>query len=167
MITELLIAILIGVVLYQIYTDYFNRKKMFDIQIEMAKAQQATTKDMSWSDIKQVINDIVSFNVSNYILANGLARMKNEELSIMWTMILGELCTKIELSISDEVKRQALKSITEEYFSRFIKESVQITIIYQLETNRDNTVNARLDKIQRNQATLTQRLNNINTSKKG
>jgi len=150
----ILIAILIGVVLYQIYTDLYNRRKMFEIQIEMAKAQQAMTKELTWKEIKEIINDIISFNVSTYILHNGLMKMNNEKLSVMWTMIIGELCTKVDTAISPEIKRQAFKSISEMYFSRFIKNSVEITVVYQLENNRDNNVNRRLDMIQRNQNTV-------------
>ncbi len=158
-----LLIILIGVIIYQIKMDFYNRQKMFELQIEGAKGQQAVLKDMSWEDIKKTVNDIISFNVSTYIITNGLQKMKNDELSLMWTMILGELCTRIDMSISDEIKRQAFKSISQDYFSRFIKDSVQITIIYQLENNKDNSVNNRLSRIQQTQSNLpdiTQRVTN-------
>ena len=148
----IVIAVLIGVVLYQIYTDLYNRKKMFELQLEMAKGQQAMTKELTWKEIKEVINDIISFNVSTYIVNNGLMKMNNEKLSIMWTMIIVELCTMVDTAISPEIKRQAFKSISEMYFSRFIKDSIQITLVYQLENNRDNSVNNRLVAIQRSQA---------------
>ena len=150
----ILIAVLIGVVIYQIYTDLFNRRKMFELQIEMAKAQQAMTKELTWKEIKDIINDIISFNVSTYIVNNGIMKMKNEKLSIMWTMIMGELCTKVDMAISPEIKRQAFKSISEVYFSRFIKSSVEITLVYQLENNRDNNVNNRLAEIKKGRDSL-------------
>ena len=63
-------------------------------------------------------------------------------------MILGELCPMVETSLSDEIKRQAMKHISQDYFTRFIKNSVEIVIVYQLETNKENKVNDRLAKIQ-------------------
>lgn len=149
----IVLFILVGVVLYQIYTDFYNRKKMFELQLEMAKAQQATTKELTWKEIKDIINDIISFNVSTYIINNGLMKMTNEKLSLMWTMIIGELCTKVDMAISPEIKRQTFKSISEDYFSRFIKNSVEITLVYQLENNRDNKINNRLTAIQKSQST--------------
>ena len=146
----ILVALLIILVLYQIRMDQYNRAKMFELQIEMAKAQQATTKELTWEENKKIINDIISFNVSKYIRVNGLMKMKNEELSVMWTMIVGDLCTRIDLSIGEEIKRQAYKSISEDYFRQFIKDSVELTIVYQLENNRDNNYNNRLVTIQQN-----------------
>ena len=124
------LLLIVCVTIYQIRVDFYNRKRMFDIQIEMAKAQQSMTKDMTWTEIKAIINDIISFSVSKYIMNNGLHNMNNEELSLSWTMILGELCPMVETSLSDEIKRQAMKHI------------------YQLETNKENKVNDRLAKIQ-------------------
>lgn len=153
-----LLAVLIGLVIYQIRIDFYNRSKMFETQIEMAKAQQATTKELTWKEIKETINDIVSFTVSTYISTNGLNKMSNEELSVVWTMIIGDLCTKIEISISDEIKRQAFKSISEDYFREFIKNSVEITVVYDLENNRDNKFNRRLASIQRDIPRVGQQL---------
>lgn len=142
------LLLIVCVTIYQIRVDFYNRKRMFDIQIEMAKAQQSMTKDMTWTEIKTIINDIISFSVSKYIMNNGLHNMNNEELSLSWTMILGELCPMVETSLSDEIKRQAMKHISLDYFTRFIKNSVEIVIVYQLETNKENKVNDRLTKIQ-------------------
>lgn len=147
-IITILLIMLIYVIVYQIRIDYYNRKRMFDVQIEMGKAQQSMTKDLSWNEVKAIINDVISFSVSKYIMVNGLHNMTNEELSISWTMILGELCPAVEMSLSDEIKRQAMKAISQEYFTKFIKNSVEIVIVYQLENNKSNNVNDRLAKIQ-------------------
>jgi hypothetical protein len=144
----LLVMILIITNTYQIFTDYYNRKRMYDVQIEMAQAQQMMSKDMSWDDARKILNDIISFTVSNYIINNGITKMKDDELSIMWTMMLGDICTTVEMAMSDELKRQIMKTVTREYFSQYVKNSVQITIVYQLETNKKNTVNTRLERIQ-------------------
>jgi hypothetical protein len=122
---------------------------MFDIQIEMAQAQQMMTKDMSWDDIRKILNDLISFTVSNYIINNGLMKMKDDELSVVWTMILGDICTKVDIALSDEIKRQAQKTVTLDYFHQYVKNSVQITIVYQLENNKSNSVNQRLERIQK------------------
>ena len=144
----LMMMLMIGLTCYQIYTDYYNRSKMFELQLQMAAAQQMMQKDLSWEEIKKIINDITSFIVSSFIVTNGIMRLTNEELSISWISIINELCTKVDMSISPEIKRQTLKSISEEYFTKFIKDSVQITVVYQLEKNRSNKVNNRLMEIQ-------------------
>lgn len=141
-------TVVIAVTIYQVRSDFYNRKRMFDIQIEMAQAQQVMTKDLPWEDLKKIINDIISFSVSRYIMNNSLNNIKNDELSLMWPMILSDLCPRIETSLSTEIKRQALKYISEDYFTRFIKNSVEIVIVYQLENNKENKINERLAAIQ-------------------
>lgn len=144
---SVLLVLLIGVIIYQIFTDFYNRKRMFDIQIEMAQAQQMMQKDLSWEDARKILNDIISFTVSNYIINNGIMKMKDEELSIMWTMILEDVCTQVEMALSSDMKRQIQKTVTDQYFRKYVKNSVQITIVYQLENNKTNTVNNRLERI--------------------
>ena len=143
-----MMILMIGLTCYQIYTDYYNRSKMFELQIQMAAGQQMMQKDLSWEDLKKIINDIISFIVVSFITNNGLMALSKEELSLSWIGIINELCTKVDMSISPEIKRQAYKSITEEYFVKFIKDSVQITVVYNLEKNRSNKVNNRLAEIQ-------------------
>lgn len=136
---------------YQIHVDYFNRKEMFDIQLQMAAGQQMMQKDLSWKEIKHIINDVVSFITSNYIISNNLTRLTYEELSVSgtWLAIINELCIKVDSSLSPEIKRQAYKSISDNYFTKFIKDSIQITLVYQLEKNRNNKYNNRLAEIQK------------------
>lgn len=141
-------VLLILLLLYQIRIDTYTRKKLFDIQIEMAQAQQATTRELPWSELKKIIDEIVNFTVPNYIIANGVTKMNEDELTLNWTMMLNELCSDIELSISDEIKRQILKSITIDYLTKYIKNSVQIILVYNLQKNKDNPVNNQLENIQ-------------------
>ena len=42
----ILVALLVVLVIYQIRMDQYNRQKMFELQIEMAKGQQAMTKEL-------------------------------------------------------------------------------------------------------------------------
>ena len=162
----ILVALLVVLVIYQIRMDQYNRQKMFELQLEMAKGQQAMTKELPWKDIKEIINDIISFNVSKYIRINGLMKMKTEELSIMWTMMVGDLCTKIDLAIGDEIKRQSYKSISEDYFRQYVKDAVELTIVYQLENNRNNNFNNRLEMIQQNVAKQSATLDTDKNTKK-
>lgn len=143
-----LLTLLILLLLYQIRIDSYTRKRLFDIQIEMAQGQQSMTKELPWSELRKIVDEIVNFTVSNYIVTNGIAKMKSDELTLNWTMILNEVCSEVELSLSDEIKRQILKTITLEYMTKYIKNSVQLVIVYNLQNNRDNKVNSQLEQIQ-------------------
>lgn len=142
-----LLLALVGLLLYQIRIDGYTRKEMFEIQIEMAKAQQAMTKELPWKELKTILDEIISFTVINYSLTNGLSKMKDEELTIQWVYILNDVSTLVETSMSDELKRQILKSISIDYLTSYIKNSVQLTIVYNLEKNKNNKVNNRLSNI--------------------
>lgn len=143
-----LVALVIGVVLYQIRIDSYTRREMFRVQIEMAQGQQAMTKDLSWADIKKLIDEIINYTVNTYIRTNGLNKLTDEQLSLTWVLMLNELCVMVDTSIASEIKRQALKNITESYFTRYIKNSIEIMVVYSLENNKDNKVNNRLSDIQ-------------------
>ena len=143
----ILIILLIVLIVYQIRIDGYTRKRLFDVQIEMGKGQQAMLKDMTWSELKKVIDEIVSFTVINYTITNGLSKMSNDEITLNWTFMLNEICSEVEMSLSDEIKRQILKTITIEYLTSYIKNSVQFSIVYNLQNNANNKVNNRLENI--------------------
>ena len=90
---------------------------------------------------------MIDFTISNYISTNGVTKMSDEELAINWTMMLNDICTEVELALSEPIKHQILKTISEEYMTRYIKNSVQLVIVYRLQNNKKNPVNEKLEKI--------------------
>lgn len=166
-IISVLLTLLTLLLLYQIRIDSYTRKRLFDIQIEMAQGQQAMTKELPWGELKKIIDEIIGFTVTNYIITNGLNKMKEDELTLNWTMILNEVCSEVELSLSDEIKRQMLKTISLEYLTKYIKNSVQLVIVYNLQKNKDNTVNNRLERIQNGAGVLKQRQDQTTNKKEG
>ena len=147
-IISVLLVALIGLLTYQIRIDSHTREKLFEVQIEMGKGQAAMTRELPWSDLKKIIDEIINFTISNYIITNGIAKMNDEELALNWTLMLNELCTKVEVSLSDEIKRQMLKTVSEEYLRDYIKNSVQLVIVYKLQTPKKNKVGDKLESIQ-------------------
>lgn len=143
-----LLILVIMVILYQIRMDSHTRSEMFRVQIEMAQGQQAMTKDLGWPDIKKIIDEIINYTVNTYIRTNGINKLSDEELSLMWVFMLNELCVTVDTSISPEIKRQAFKNITESYFTKYIKNSIELVIVYSLENNKNNAINNRLADIQ-------------------
>ena len=158
-IISVLLILLILLLAYQIRIDSYTRKRLFDVQIEMAQGQQAMTKELPWADLKKIIDEIIGFTVNNYIITNGLNKMNDDELTLNWTMVLQEVSSKVELSLSDEIKRQILKTISIEYMTEYIKNSVQLVIVYSLQKNKDNSVNHKLEKIQNGAVALKQQQN--------
>ena len=148
-IISVLLVALIGLLTYQIRIDSHTREKLFEVQIEMGKGQAAMTRELPWSDLKKIIDEIINFTISNYIITNGIAKMNDEELALNWTLMLNELCTKVEVSLSDEIKRQMLKTVSEEYLRDYIKNSVQLVIVYKLQTPKKNKVGDKLESIQK------------------
>ena len=148
---SIIISILL---LYGIIRDTQTRKKLFDIQIEMSKAQQAMTKELPWSELKKIIDEIVDFTVSNYIIINGVKKLTDEELALNWTLMLNDICTDVEMALSDEMKRQILKTMSEDYLTRYIKNSVQLVIVYRLQDKTKNKVGEKLESIQKNANSL-------------
>lgn len=142
-----LLLALVVLLIYQIRIDSYTRNKLFEVQLKMGEGQAAMTRELPWSDLKKIIDEIIDFTISNYIITNGVNKLSDEELAINWTMMLNEICTNVEVSLSDEMKRQILKTITREYMSQYIKNSVQLVIVYRLQNNKQNPVNDKLEKI--------------------
>lgn len=143
----MLLVILILLITYQIRIDGYTRKKLFDIQMEMGRGQQCMLKDLTWAELKKIVDEIVSFTVINYSITNGLSKMSNDELTLNWTLMLNEICAEVEVALSDELKRQILKNITIDYMTFYIKNSVQFSIVYNLQNNSNNKVNNKLENI--------------------
>ena len=141
------LLILICLLTYQIRIDSYTRRELFKVQMEMGKGQQSMTKELPWSELRKIIDEIVVFTTINYIITNGISKMKDTELTLNWTGILTEISVNVDLSLSDEIKRQILKNISRDYLTSYIKNSVQYQIIFNLEKNKDNMINKRLENI--------------------
>lgn len=137
---------IIILLLHRIDVDTKTREKLFNIQIEMAQAQQAMTKELSWSELKKIIDEIMQATCTNYITVNGLRNMKDEQITLIWTAILNDISSSVELSLSNELKRQILKNVTLSYLTKYIKDGVQIFLVYDLEKNRNNSVNLKIEQ---------------------
>lgn len=142
-----LLFALVVLIIYQIRIDSYTRNKLFEIQLKMGEGQAAMTRELPWSELKKIIDEIINFTISNYIITNGVNKLSDEELAINWTMMLNEICTDVEISLSDEIKRQILKNISKDYMSSYIKNSVQLVIVYKLQNTKQNPVNDKLEKI--------------------
>ncbi len=141
----ILMCCIICLLVYRMWSDTLHRKQLFEVQMEMAKAQQAMTKDLSWFDLKKIIDEVISFNCVNYVTVNGLRNMSDNRITLLWTAILNDVSASVELSLSDEIKRQVLKNISLEYLTKYIKDSVQLIIVNDLENNRNNRVNQKIE----------------------
>lgn len=157
-IVSVLLLILIVLLTYQIRIDSHTREKMFEIQMKMGEAQAATTKELPWSELKKIIDEIINFTASNYIMINGIDKMNKDELAINWTYMLEEMSTNVELSLSNEIRRQILKNISKEYMSRYITNSVQLVVVYKLQYKKNNPVNDKINEIH-------QGINNLSNKK--
>lgn len=146
MITALIILVILTI--YNLRIDTQKREQMFRTQLEMAAAQQAMTKELPWSELKKILDEILNFICSNYITVNGLRGMTDDRISLLWTSILNDICTTVELSISEELKRQILKNVSLMYLTKYIKDSAQLLVVLDLEKNRDNAINRKIEIFQ-------------------
>lgn len=136
----------IVLILHQIRIDTLTRQELFKVQIEMAQGQQAMTKELPWAELKKLIDEIILYTCINYITVNGIRNMDDNQITLIWTAMLNDISASVELSISDEIRRQILKNITISYLTKYIKDSVQIVLVNDLETNRNNRVNKKIER---------------------
>lgn len=140
--------LLIVITIYSLWIDTRTREHMYRNQMEMAIAQQAMTKELTWAELKKILDEIMNFTCSNYITINGLRNMPDDEISLSWIGILNDISISVELSISDELRRQILKNVSLMYLTKYIKDSVQLLVVLDLEKNRTNVINRKLEYYQ-------------------
>lgn len=133
------ICIILG---YMLRTDTITRRRLFDTQIAMAQAQQAMTKDLEWEQIKKIINEVLEFVITNYILVESISKLTDTEFNLQMAQILSDICTKTDLFISDEIKRQFNKYTTDEYFKYYMTNSARLILVYKMEMTKKTSVPA-------------------------
>lgn len=127
---------LLGYIAYIVSSIFKNSNLRYESQMEALKVKQSMIEQMSFSDIVEIVNKVINFTITNYVILNGLQNETSETLSLKLDDILEEVCTMVEMNLSSELIRQLLKYVTEDYITYYIKNSCRIIILGTINERR-------------------------------
>lgn len=127
---------LLGYIAYIVSSIFKNSNLRYESQMEALKVKQSMMEQMSFSDIVEIVNKVINFTITNYVILNGLQNETSETLSLKLDDILEEVCTMVEMNLSSELIRQLLKYVTEDYITYYIKNSCRIIILGTINERR-------------------------------
>ena len=127
---------LLGYIAYIVSSIFKNSNLRYESQMEVLKVKQSMMEQMSFSDIVEIVNKVINFTITNYVILNGLQNETSETLSLKLDDILEEVCTMVEMNLSSELIRQLLKYVTEDYITYYIKNSCRIIILGTINERR-------------------------------
>ena len=129
----ILMMVNIGVTIWVAHRDTILRANMFQVQMEQAAAQADMRSPLTYQEIRAIIVNI-------YLIETGLAKKKEDELSLLIDDALEDLCVNIEMSLGADTKRQWEKITGPTYLSWYIQHSTQIILVDAIERRGGGTM---------------------------
>lgn len=136
----ILMMVNIGVTIWVAHRDTILRANMFQVQMEQAAAQADMRSPLTYQEIRAIIDDIINYRVNIYLIETGLAKKKEDELSLLIDDALEDLCVNIEMSLGADTKRQWEKITGPTYLSWYIQHSTQIILVDAIERRGGGTM---------------------------
>lgn len=132
------IFILAFIAFILIYTENAqNRNREFKIKMEAAKvAKNSHILNMPYKDLLGIVDINMVYYVTETVLTSGLHEMKtDEERSLEFNDALLTVCTKVRLSLSDDLIQALLFYISEDHLNIYIKDSARILLVAKIENS--------------------------------
>lgn len=125
----------------QVYRQYTKDKSMeFEIKMEAAKSSGIShINTMSYKDLLSIVDSNIAYYVNDAMLSSGLVSAKSdEERSIQFNDIHVSIASKVEMSLSDSVKKAILNYVSQEHLRIYIKDTTRILLIAKTEQSISN-----------------------------
>ena len=134
LISFILLFIIIFFIL-QYRESYMYKEREFQIKLKSAEtARNAHILNMSYKDLMSVVDTNMVYYIDQAILVSGISNKESdEERSLDFNALLLQVCTNVEMSMSDSLKEAILFYISEEHLRTYIKDSSRILMIAKIE----------------------------------
>lgn len=111
---------------------------MIQAQIEASKIKRTDhVNTLSYDALLKIINDIIGFYISDYILIKGLLIKSDDEMSIIIDNVLVDICSSVYSAMSVELRQAMLNYVTEDHLKLLIKDNCRIVIIHKLQPQKE------------------------------
>lgn len=124
-----------GYLLYHITNSNNETKKL---QKTMKPSIPAVLTSMSYTNIMDIIDKMIHFEVSNTILKNGLRIKTDEELSVILDNYILSISETVYTSISNDLLAVVQYYITDNYLKCYIKDTARVILVANLMSSVGN-----------------------------
>ena len=132
---------ILGVVsAYTIRRDTEKMTKNFEIQMTAAKTNKMPEiNKLSYSDLMKIVNDTIDYYTTKDLTINSLTNKSPEEISLILDEISSDVATKVKVSVSPYVSQCITCYVTEDFYDKYILNSVRGLLIANIEYHKRMT----------------------------
>ena len=136
-IITLSLFLLIGLSIYTIYRDTTRLDNNFRLQMTAASASRMPDiSKYSYEELMKMLNNIIDYYTSQNLDVISLANKSEEEISLIMHDMSVDICTKVVTGLSPTFINCIQAYITEDFFNRYIINSVNMMIVLNIEKRR-------------------------------
>jgi hypothetical protein len=144
-----LLSVLVVLSGYTIHRDTTKMQNNLQLQIAAASAaKKPEIHKLPYAELMKIVNNTIDYYTSQNMEILSFANKSPEEISLVINDLTIEISTKVETSISPVVYDVITSYVTEEFFSRYIFNSVQALIVLNIEKQK-KTMESQQRKIQK------------------
>lgn len=151
----LLLGTLIGLSVYTIHRDTTKFTKNFELQMAAAKTNKLPEiNKMQYSDLMKIVNETIDYYTTQNMTVLSLTNKSSEEISLVLDELSADIATKVKVGVSKYVSECITCYVTEEFYDRYIINSVRLMLIAQIEKQKRATRSV-TTKTSKNKSTTT------------
>ena len=133
----IVLATLLSVSLYIIRKDTINNKQMFEIQMTSAKTNRMPDiYKMPYNELIKIVNETINYYTTQNMTVKSLANKSSEEISLLIDDLSADIATKVKISVSKYVSECITCYVTEDFYDRYIINSVRLLLIAHIEQQK-------------------------------
>ena len=131
------LIVMIGLSAYSIFRDTTKIQNNFNMQIAAATAnKKPDIHKLPYTDLMKIVNNTIDYYTSQNMEVLTLSNKTSDEISLSINDLTVDISAKVVMSISPMVHSTILEYVTEEFFSRYVFNSVQALVVLNIEKQR-------------------------------
>lgn len=135
-----LLGILVGLAIHAVRRDIFTLTKNFEVQMTAAKTNKLPEiNKMQYSELMKIVNETIDYYTTQNMTVLSLANKSSEEISLTLDELSADIATKVKVGVSRYVSECITCYVTEEFYDRYIINSVRLMLIAQIEKQKRAT----------------------------
>ena len=151
----LLVGTLVSLTIYTIHRDTTKFTSNFELQMTAAKTNKLPEiNKMQYSELMKIVNETIDYYTTQNMTVLSLTNKSSEEISLTLDELSADIATKVKVGVSRYVSECITCYVTEEFYDRYIINSVRLMLIAQIEKQKRNA--KAVTKMTKNKTTTTQ-----------
>lgn len=152
LITFCILCCIVVALVYTIYRDTTKMQNNFNVQIAAAQAnQRPEINKLTYQELIKIVNEVINYYTSQNMDVIGLASKNEDEISLILDELTADISTKVKISISPMVSDCILGYITEDFYDRYIFNSVRLLIVANVERIKHKSTKVNRTQVDKNQ----------------